>query len=217
MVKMMHKAKKIAVFGGTGRVGREFVKMALESGYSLRLLVRKSSSLNFDNDNRIEVVEGDATNAKDVAAVVAGSDVVVSTLGNPYPSRGTHIMFSATENIMKAAAEQPHAPRCLMISTVGAGGSSWLIKISLTLIGGRAGFRDYEDSEACVRRVADVPFVVVRPYALTDKPAQEKYKVIPGQTAHFAKPISRTDVARFFLDCVEDESRDGSCVNIGGA
>ena len=106
----MTKNKCIAVFGGTGKVGCEFAKMALESGYSLRLLVRNRSSFDLDNDNRIEVIEGDATNAKDVAAVVAGSDVVVSTLGNPYPSRGVHIMFNATENIMKAAAKQPNPP-----------------------------------------------------------------------------------------------------------
>jgi len=103
-----------------------------------------------------------------------------------------------------------------MISTVGAGGSSWLIKIALTLANGRAGFKDYEDAEIRVRSELDVPFIVVRPYALTDKPATGQYKVIQGQTAHFAKPIPRTDVAKFFLDCVEGASRDGSCVNIGG-
>ena len=213
---MMSQQKKIAVFGATGKVGREFVKMALESGYSLRVLVRKRSSFERSNDNRVEVIEGDATNAEDVTAVVAGSDVVVSVLGNPYPSRGVHIMFNATENIMKAAAKRPNPPRCLMISTVGAGGSSWLIKIALTLANGRAGFKDYEDAEARVRSETDVPFIVVRPYALTDKPPNGQYKVLPGHTAHFAKPIPRTDVARFFMDCVEDVSRDDSCVNIGG-
>ncbi len=210
----MTKNKCIAVFGGTGKVGREFVKMALDSGYSLRVLVRKRSSFELNNDNRVEVIEGDATNAEDVTAVVTGSDVVVSVLGNP--SRNVQIMSNATENIMKAAAEQSSPPRCLMISSVGVGGSSWLIKISLTLIGGRAGFKDYENAEARVRSETRVPFIVVRPYALTDKPANGQYKVLPGHTAHFAKPIPRTDVARFFLDCVEDVSRDGSCVNIGG-
>ena len=212
----MTENKCIAVFGATGKVGREFVKIALRSGYSLRVLVRKHSSFEHNNDNRIEVIEGDATNAESVTSVVAGANVVVSVLGNPYPNRGVHIMFSATENIMKAAAQQPNPPRCLMISTVGAGGSSWLIKIALTLANGRAGFKDYEDAEACIRSETDVPFVVVRPYALTDKPVKRQCKVIPGHTAHFAKPISRIDVAKFFLDYVEDVSRDGSCVNIGG-
>ncbi|GMQ46724.1 NAD(P)-dependent oxidoreductase [Vibrio sp. 10N] len=210
----MTKNKCIAVFGCTGKVGREFVKMALDSGYSLRVLVRKRSSFELNNDNRVEVIEGDATNAEDVTAVVTGADVVVSVLGNP--SRNVQIMSNATENIMKAAAEQSSPPRCLMISSVGVGGSSWLIKISLTLIGGRAGFKDYENAEARVRSETRLPFIVVRPYALTDKPANGQYKLLPGHTAHFAKPIPRTDVARFFLDCVEDVSRDGSCVNIGG-
>jgi nucleoside-diphosphate-sugar epimerase len=210
----MTENKCIAVFGATGKVGREFVKMALDSGYSLRVLVRKRSSFELNNDNRVEVIEGDATNAEGVAAVVAGSDVVVSVLGNP--SRNVQIMFQATENIMKAAAENPNPPRCLMVSSVGVGGSSWLIKMSLTLIGGRAGFKDYEDAEARIRSEKIVPFIVVRPYALTDKPANEQYKILPGQTAHFAKPIPRADVAKFFLACVKDASRDGSCVNIGG-
>ena len=212
----MAENKCIAVFGATGKVGREFVKMALNSGYSLRVLVRKRSSFKVNNDNCVEVIEGDATNAEDVTAVVAGSDVVVSALGNPYPSRGVHIMSKATENIMKAVAKQPNPPRCLMVSTVGAGGSSWLIKIALTLANGRAGFKDYEGAEARIRSETVVPFIVIRPYALTDKPGNGQYKVLPGHTAHFAKPISRTDVARFFLDCVEDVSRDGSCINIGG-
>lgn len=210
----MTKNKCIAVFGATGKVGREFVKMALDSGYSLRVLVRKRSTFEFDNDDRVEVIEGNVTNYEDVTAVVAGSDVLVSTLGNP--SRNEHIMCKAAENIMQAAAQESNSPRCLMISSVGVGGSSWLIKISLTLIGGRAGFKDYENAEACVRGELDVPFMVVRPYALTDKPARGQYKVIKGQTAHFAKPIARKDVAKFFLDCVEDTHLDGSCVNIGG-
>jgi nucleoside-diphosphate-sugar epimerase len=123
--------------------------MALESGYSLRVLVRKCSRFEFDNDDRVDVIEGDATSAEDVTAVVAGSDVLASVLGNP--SRNVHIMFRATENIMKAAAEQPNPPRCLIISSIGVGGSSWLVKISLTLIGGLTGFEDYERAEARIR------------------------------------------------------------------
>ena len=210
----MTENKYIAVFGVTGKVGRKFVKMALETGYSLRVLVRKRSSFELNNDNRVDVIEGDAANADDVSAVVAGSDVVVSVLGNP--SRNVQIMFQATDNIMKAAAGQQNPPRCLMISSVGVGGSSWLIKMSLTLIGGRAGFEDYERAEACVRSEDQLPVVVLRPYALTNKPAKGQYKVIPGQTAHFCKPISRVNVARLFLDCVEDTSMDGACVNVGG-
>ena len=49
----MTENKCITVFGATGKVGREFVKMALESGYVLRVLVRKRSSFEHNSDNRV--------------------------------------------------------------------------------------------------------------------------------------------------------------------
>lgn len=211
----MAETKTIAVFGANGKVGREFVKMALEAEYSLRAFVRNRASFAHGDDPRVEVIEGDATKADDVARAVAGANVVTSFLGNP--GKGVRIMFAATDNIITAAATQTNPPRCLMISSVGVGGSSWLIKGTLILIGGRAGFEDYERAQARVRNDIGVPFVVIRPYSLTDKPATGRYKKIPGRTAHFSKAIPRPDVAKFFLDCVEARSWDGSCVNIGGA
>ncbi len=96
-----------------------------------------------------------------------------------------------------------------MISTVGAGGSSWLIKLMLQMFNGRASFADYERADARIRSETNVPFAVIRPYALTNKPPTGKYKVIGGRTAHIAKPIPRPDVAKFFLDCVEDPPQSG--------
>ena len=164
----MGNKKRVTVFGASGKVGREFVNMALDAGYSLRAFVRNCSSFAHADDPHVEVIEGDATNPGDVARAVAGADVITSFLGNP--GKDVHIMFTATNNILTAAAAQPTPPRCLMISSVGVGGSSWLIKGMLTLIGGRAGFEDYERAEARVRNDTAVPFVVIRPYALNDKP-----------------------------------------------
>ena len=205
----------LAVFGANGKVGREFVEMALESGYFLRAFVRNRRSFAFADTPGVDLIEGDATSADDVAEFVDGASVVTSFLGNP--GKDTYIMFAATNNILTAAAAQPIAPRCLMISSVGMGGSSWLIKGMLTLIVGRTGIKDYERAEERVRNDSSVPFVVIRPYALNDKLGKGTCKVIPGRTAHFAKPIPRADVARFFFDCVEDTRWDGSYVNIGGA
>ena len=86
------------------------------------------------------------------------------------------------------------------------------------MFNGRAGFADYGRAEARVRNDDQVPRAVIRPYALNDKPATGRYTVIGGRTAHFAKPIPRPDVAKFFLDCVEDTQWDGpQGVNLGGA
>lgn len=211
----MTERKTITVFGATGKVGSEFVTLALAGGYLVRAFVRNRSHFAHADNPRVEAIDGNATSAVDVAKAVAGADIVTSFLGNP--GKDMHIMRIAADNIMTAAAAQPTPPRCLMISSVGIGGSSWLIKCALTLIGGRAGFDDYEQAEARMRNDSAVPFAVIRPYALTDKPATGEYKVL-GSTAHLAKPITRADVARFFFDCLDEVRWDGpNGVNIGGA
>jgi nucleoside-diphosphate-sugar epimerase len=216
---MESKSKTIVVFGANGKVGSAFVRLAAQAGYPLRAFVRTPEKFDNPDAKHIELVRGDATNADDVRQAIDGADVVASFLGNPHPNpRNIFIMEAAADHIMTAAATQPEPPRCLMISSVGVGGSSWLIKLMLQMIGGKASFADYERAETRVRAETGVPVAVIRPYALNDKPATGRYAVIGGRTAHFAKPISRPDVAKFFLDCVEDPQWDGpQGVNLGGA
>ena len=63
----------IAVFGGTGGLGKQLVRLALEQGHSIRALVRNANKLEPQSHPRLEAVVGDATKADDVAAVVTGA------------------------------------------------------------------------------------------------------------------------------------------------
>jgi len=215
---MDSQKKTITLFGANGNVGGAFVRLAADAGYALRAFVRAPEQFDNPDPVHIEVVKGDATNAQDVTRAIEGADVVASFLGNPYPNpRNIFIMEAAADRILTAASAQPEPPRCLMISTVGAGGSSWLIKLMLQMFNGRAGFADYECADARVGSETRVPVAVIRPYALNNKQPAGRCKVLGG-TAHIARPIPRLDVAKFFLDCVEDTRWDGpGGVNIGGA
>lgn len=210
--------KTIAVFGASGQCGREFVKAALDAeNIKIRAFVRNSSSYEeYANNPMVEVIQGDASNAEDVENAISGADVVTSFLGNV---KNSLIMFQSHNNIMSAAAKMSPPPRCVMISSVGVGGSSFLIGGMLQMIGGKASFEDYEKAEKCVLDTdeKEVPYIVVRPYALNDNEAKG-YKVIEGETAHFAWSISRKDVARCFLDYAGEEGDAfvGKAVNIGG-
>ena len=210
----MQKQTKIAVFGATGKVGTHFVEQALRAGYQVRACVRNRAKVSQSVAQEIEPFEGDALNVADVERAVAGIDVVVSCLGNV----GKHlIMSTAHSNIMNAAAKQPQPPRCIMISSVGLGGTSWLIKLMLTLIAGRASIADFERADKRVREDTVVPFVLVRPYALTDKPGSGRYHATQKQNATFMRPISRADVATFMVDAVADTQWDGALgVQLGG-
>ena len=181
----------------------------------MRVLVRSKAKFEHAQAAGTEVVVGDATKLEDVTKTLAGADVAVSCLGNV---RKVKIMAAAYDNILNVAANQPQLPRCLLITSIGCGGTSWLVKTLLVMIVGKAGFADYEKADKRVREETTVPFVLVRPAALTDKPGSGTYKVLATQNGTFARPIARADVAKFLLDCVADRQWDGAPgVLLGGA
>ena len=205
----------ILVFGANGNVGSHFVNQALEAGYKIKAFVRNPQKYALSENPNVEVVKGDATNAEDVEKAVSGVDIIVSCLGNPNPK--TLIMEDAYDNIMLAASNQASPPRCLMISSIGTNGSSWFVKFLLQGFNGKEGFADYERAEKRVFEEKDVPFVVIRPAGLTNKPAKGKYHIIDKPKVFFPKFISRSDVAKYFADCLSDTSFEGKAVMIEGA
>lgn len=211
----MNNEITITVFGANGNLGSHFVNQALEAGFKIKAFVRSTANYEHSNNSKVEVIEGNATSLKDVEKAVTNADAVVSCLGNP---KKVQIMHQSHDNILKAASKQTNIPKCILISSIGCGGTSWIIKQMLTLIGGKASFTDYEKADKRIREEKSVPFVLVRPYALTDKEGKGKYLVTKKQNGTFLKSISRADVAKFMLDAVTDSQWDGSPgVLLGGA
>ena len=211
----MKKNITVLVFGANGKMGSHVVNQALAAGYKIRAFVRSPEKYKLSDTPDVEVWKGDATNFDDVEKAISGVDIVVSCLGNP--SRKVFIMEEAYDNIMLAADAQPNSPRCLMISSIGLGGSSWFVKFLLQRIGGTEGFNSFEKAEQRVLEETGVPFVLVRAAGLTDKPGKGKYHIIDKPSVFFPKFISRADVATFFVDCMEDTAYDGQAVMVEGA
>ena len=207
--------KTVLVFGANGKVGSHFVNQALAAGYKISAFVRSPEKYNLKDHPNVAVIKGDATNFEDVKKAIPGADIIVSCLGNP--SKKTFIMEDAYSHIMLAASQQANPPRCLMISSIGIGGSSWFVKFLLQRIGGKEGFAVFERAEKRVLKEKKVPFVVVRPAGLTDKKGKGKYSIIDSPTVFFPRFITRSDVAKFFVDCLSDTSFDGRAVMIEGA
>ena len=194
---------RITLFGATGAVGGHFLKKALAAGHEVTALVRTPEKLS--EHTNLSVLKGDVTSPSDVAKVTIGGDLAVSCLGN---IKGVLIMEKATEAILQAAAEQSKPPKCLFVSSIGCSGTSWIVKQLLQMIGGRAGFADYEHADARIAREANVPYVLIRPAALKDKPGNGKYRVFQGDGT-FARPIAKEDVAEFLFDTISSNQWDG--------
>jgi putative NADH-flavin reductase len=193
----------IALLGATGAVGGHFLTKALAAGYAIKALVRTPEKLR--KDASLSALKGDVANPVDVAELIRGTDVVVSCLGNV---KGMLIMEKAAEVILQTAAEQSKPPKCLFISSIGCGGTSWTVKCMLQMIGGRSSFADYERADARISREEVVPYVLVRPAALKEKPGNGKYRCFHGDGT-FVRPIAKEDVAKFLLDAVSSNQWDG--------
>ena len=60
---------KLAVFGATGRTGRQLVEQALQAGHEVVALVRTPSRLTIQNP-KLTVIQGHAMNPADVDKAV---------------------------------------------------------------------------------------------------------------------------------------------------
>ncbi|MET4559850.1 putative NADH-flavin reductase [Lysinibacillus parviboronicapiens] len=95
-------AYKIALFGGTGKVGRHIASRALENGYQVRMLVRNPERVTL-KDDRIEIVEGNLHNLEDIRTLLKDCQIVINTFGQPLKEKA--IYSSVTENILGIMAD----------------------------------------------------------------------------------------------------------------
>lgn len=186
---------KIAVLGATGATGRLFTALALENGHEVTALVRSASKIG--GTDKLRVVVGDATDEHAVKRVVDGADVVVSALG--HVPGDAPMMTTAVLNILAAARKQAVPPCCVIMTTMGVGGTSLHIKLVLSLfVAGIKVIADYERADKAVRD-DEVPYVLVRASHLTDGPSTGKFETSLKGFYHIAMKISRADVANFLL------------------
>lgn len=202
---------KIAVLGATGATGRLFTALALKNGHDVTALVRNASKLSVTD--KLRVIVGDATDEHAVRKVVDGADVVVSTLG--HVPGDAPMMTTAVLNILAAARQQAAPPRCVIMTTMGVGGTSFHIKLILSLlVAGIKVIADYETADEEVRRNGEVPYVLVRAGHLVDGPSTDKYKTSLNGFYHVAMQITRADVANFLLRAASSAEFENQAVQI---
>ncbi len=93
---------KIALIGGTGKVGRYIASRALENGYQVRMLVRNPERITLVDD-RLEIMEGNIQNLEDIRKLLKNCQIVINTFGQPLKEKP--IYSSVTENILGVMAD----------------------------------------------------------------------------------------------------------------
>lgn len=105
---------KLAVFGGTGRVGSHVVRLARAHGFMTTHLAREAG----DDAAGVTRLVGDVLDAADVHRVVAGADAIISTLGVPdYRNPGT--LLEDGMRVITAAARRAGVRRVIAVAGMG--------------------------------------------------------------------------------------------------
>ena len=90
---------RLAVFGGTGRVGRRLIQYATAAGDTVRALVRDPSMLPVTTPG-LEWTAGDVLDSNAVLTTLKGSDMVLSALGGAGLENPGTILSHGMRNIV---------------------------------------------------------------------------------------------------------------------
>jgi uncharacterized protein YbjT (DUF2867 family) len=170
------KPLRLTVFGANGGSGRALMKQALAAGHHVTAVTRHPEQIP-DDEDRLTVLHGDATDAADVRTAVEGADAVLSALGTPY-SRHPISLYSASGRQIVDAMRQVGTRRLIVVTSSAVdpdahAGGGLLGSLVIGPLISRLGRTMYEDMcrmEAIVHN-SGLDWTILRPPALFDKEA----------------------------------------------
>jgi hypothetical protein len=115
------EALKIAVVGGNGFIGQRIVREALKRGHDVTAIARDPSRVEMKHE-RLVVRGGDVLNRPQMSTLVAGHDVVVSTVGSARDaSPDPAIYLEAAESLVEVLRGLgKSAPRLIVVGGAGS-------------------------------------------------------------------------------------------------
>lgn len=98
----MDSPYKIAIIGGTGKVGKHIATHAIQKGYHVRMLVRNPERLLYTN-GKIEIVKGQVQDIDIIRELLKDCKIVINTFGQP--TKGKQIYSKVTKTIFAVMNE----------------------------------------------------------------------------------------------------------------
>jgi len=183
----------VLVAGGTGGTGRHVVAQLLADGrYSVRVMTRNPDAARATLGDKVELVSGDVREPASLDPALAGVRFVVATIGSNQrrdPTNNPEVVDYGGIRNLALAAKAAGVRQLVLVSSQGVTNvreplNQWLNNILIW---------KYLGEEAL--RKSGVPYTVVRPSGLTDKPGGQGVLFAQGDTAKERGSIPREDVA----------------------
>jgi len=193
---------KIVIFGSSGKTGSLLTDQALAKGHIVTAFLRREGTLVQQHPN-LRILIGSLNDKEKLKEAIAGSDVVISTLGGGSLTKHSPEIIAGIENITHQM-EQLGVKRFIYMSSIGAGESRYLmgpvIRFFIADLFLRVPLADHTANEQRIAK-SRLLWTVIRPGGLTDGPKTGKLKfgsekiLLKGSTR-----ISRANVASFILE-----------------
>lgn len=198
--------KKIALFGGSGKTGQQFLEQALAKGYQVRALARDARKITQTADH-LEIIEGDVLNPIDVAKTIEGTDIVISLFGHVKDSPAW-LQSDGTSNMIDAMRKH----KIKRIISLSGGGLPFPEKdqpkfpdkmIRLIMKTFVPKILNDAIKHAELLKESQLDWVIVRGPRLTNDPKKGSYRV-GWVGVNASTSIGRADLADFLVKQIED-------------
>jgi putative NADH-flavin reductase len=210
----------LAVFGGTGGVGREVVTQALDAGHHVTAYVRNPSKLDVAHSN-LTVAAGELTDGDAVQRAVHGADAVISALGPSLDRKATGMpLVDGTRTIVDAMRAEG-VERYIGMATPSLRDprdKGSLLGRIVPFMGRTFLARAYRELLDMAQLVTDSPlnWTIARFTRPTDGPGTGTVRAGYLGRDRIRASITRSDIARFLLDQTADSHLDPRSRRISG-
>jgi putative NADH-flavin reductase len=202
---------KILLLGANGAVGQLALDDLLKANHEVKALVRNASTMPTKHP-RLTVVQGEPANAADLEKVLAGQDVVLSTLG-ARTNQKTTLRADVARNL--AVGMKKHGVRKLVwLDAAGVGSSRDFVRRSSFFFGRiimplflNNMYDDAAVADALIEK-SGFDWVVVRPMSFTNNSKTGNISIVTDMslTVRLRLRIARADVAAFLVEqALKDE------------
>lgn len=202
--------RRIIVFGGQGRTGKEVVQQALNAGHKVSAFTfRNNDSL--PKNNNLTILEGNARNQDDVTKAIKGHDIAINIIAPKIgDSKNYDISLIATQNIikgMKANGVKRYFGQCGAWATEDLTDASIPMQLGFNIFLPLKNIYKYKKLEDKAVKSSDLQWTIVRAALLTNGPLKWPIRsCVNGYKCRFYEipTISRKSVAKFYINNIDN-------------
>lgn len=202
---------RITVLGGTGRTGAPLVAEALKRGHHVTVLARDRTKAHRRlpaSNERLTILEGDATDADAVDRAVAGAEAVIDVTGPV--KNGPKDLRSRVTRALLPAMQRHDVKRLVFLTGAGVRVAGDRPKLADRAFRGAIRLlqpKILKDAQAAVAAVTSSPlnWTVVRAPRLTDGKRSGEVRAAGHVGDDTGTALGRSDLVEFILDELEDD------------